>query len=255
MIEKAITKLTPGTGRLYLTGYAQLFDASISQCNTVSWHIWGKKNAKPLIQERRDKFNEIARQLNFQIAAAAKRAGPQVVFVDIDPYVEMCGARFCELGVQEPDYKRKELGYFGLKGPDSDMASTTRNRDDTTALHSRSISAIIPDRLFKTVHPRSNVHRMMADLILWHMEVEKAKYLGLDIPQRPGREICRASGTAWPIEDRSAKNNLAITEEETEMMGQYIDTMDHSEGDDEEDDDEDEGQQDQESDGEADFEF
>jgi hypothetical protein len=191
LLAEAVPKLTPVTGRLYVTGYAQMFGSESTQCDSVNLAFFNAQ--KPLIRERRRKFNELALDLNLAIEAAVKRAGDQVVFVDIDPYFSNCKGRICEEGVIEPDPDRKELLFYEkLRVTDS---VPVRPPKANTTLQPRieqsvPLRVLVPDRILRTLHPRSNGHRIIADAILWHMEVEKAKFLGLTAPPQKRSVSC-----------------------------------------------------------------
>lgn len=179
--------LTPDTGRIYITGYAKMFNADTSQCDVVSWALWGAK--KPLLRNRRRMFNDLANALNAEIESAADRAGPQVVYVDYDAEFGICKGRICEPGVIEPAPGRASLLFYEKDGPP--VALPPPSVSNITLFEDRSIAKLIPDTLMRTCHPRANAHRIIADLILWHMDVEEAKYMGYQLPPRPGPEICQ----------------------------------------------------------------
>jgi hypothetical protein len=213
MLAQAVQKLTPETGRIYLTGYAKMFGTETNECDTVSWALWGAK--KPLIRMRRIKFNALADSLNEVIESSAKRAGHQVVFVNYDREFGMCKGRICEPGVKEPAPTRPGLLFYERGGPPVALPPSLANM--STSLDGRSIplGRLIPDRIMRTCHPRANAHRIIADLILWHMKVEKAKYLGLELPPRPGPQICRLqteSDTAEPITEAQLKPLLKFVD-------------------------------------------
>lgn len=46
----------------------------------------------------------------------------------------------------------------------------------------------------RTLHPRSNGHKIIADIILWHMAVDEERFLGLETPPLPGSETCPLYG-------------------------------------------------------------
>lgn len=185
LIVKAVSKLTPETGRLYITGYAQMFDGETPQCDSVSFAFFNAK--KTLIQERRRILNKLALDLNQVIEDAAKKAGAQVVYVDIDSYFSLCRGRVCEAGVSEPDTGRKATLFYEKfrhvpdSRPDRVIESTSRPRG---------LAHFVSDKVLRTFHPRSNGHRLIADLVLWHMAAERAKREDVEAPPKPGSEIC-----------------------------------------------------------------
>lgn len=189
MLAQAVKKLTPETGRIYITGYAKMFGTETNECDTVSWALWGAK--KPLIRMRRIKFNNLADSLNAVIESSANRAGNQVVFVNYDFEFGMCKGRICEAGVKEPAPTRARLLFYERGGPPVALPPSVANLTTTIRGRAFTLGKLIPDRIMRTCHPRANAHRIIADLILWHMEVEKTKYMGLPVPPRPGEQICR----------------------------------------------------------------
>ena len=88
--------------RRYYTGYAQFFDATTNNCDSVSWHIWLNLFSRQyLTQANRQRMNELVIDVNSKISAAVQRAGDQVAFIDYDDYVGFLGGRYCLPGVNE----------------------------------------------------------------------------------------------------------------------------------------------------------
>ncbi len=82
LLTAAKAKLTPTTGRIYYTAYAQFFGSS-SQCDSVYWNFWPLDPFKQaLTADRRTQMNTLTTNVNNAVQAAVKRAGSQVVYVD-----------------------------------------------------------------------------------------------------------------------------------------------------------------------------
>ena len=126
LITAAKAKLTPTTGRIYYTAYAQFFDQDDTQCNSVKWNFWPDPfgNAQPLDAARRTKLNGLTVDVNNAIQAAVARAGNQVVYVDYDQYYTGFTGRFCESGITEPDPERADLLFFERKTQDPTLLWT-----------------------------------------------------------------------------------------------------------------------------------
>ena len=121
-----------------VTGYARFFDDETEACDDVSLGVWwgggvGGRGPK-LKREVRRRMNELVREVNAKIERAVAVANgrfvrPKVVFVDYDGVFE--GHRFCEEGVNEPDYQRGETWFF-LPGT-VDSGRDEQNETATTA--------------------------------------------------------------------------------------------------------------------------
>ncbi|KAL6885245.1 carbohydrate esterase family 3 protein [Trichoderma longibrachiatum] len=90
------------------TDYARFFAEGMSpDCDRVSWSTWIYKTYNVFQKEQyltavhRERMNALVDAMNFNLAEAVKRAGPQVMFVDYDQYVGRWGGRYCEAGVDE----------------------------------------------------------------------------------------------------------------------------------------------------------
>ena len=231
LLSDAVRKLTPISGRLYVTGYPQMFSSESIQCDDVNLAFFSAK--KPLIRGRRRKFNQLAIDLNKAIEAAVHRAGDQVVFIDIDRYFSGCRGRICEEGVIEPDPDRKELLFYEKLHVRDSLPIVSATRNTTLNLRTQQsqpymaqverFGGWIPDRIMRTLHPRSNGHRLIADVVLWHMEVEKREFLGLEAPAQPRSVSC----PLYDIEDEHDLNRTEIKEEiEGELDSNFEDKLD-----------------------------
>ena len=109
--------------RRYYTGYAQFFDATTNNCDSVSWHIWLNLFSRQyLTQANRQRMNDLVISVNSKISAAVQRAGDQVAFIDYDDYVGFLGGRYCLPGVNEDKGQganRDYLFFYEMKTNDT----------------------------------------------------------------------------------------------------------------------------------------
>jgi hypothetical protein len=242
LLSAALKKITPTTGRIYVTGYAKFFNPDDQQCNSVTWSVWKAAKDKfkqPLDTARRKKLNDLVDATNAKIQAAVENAGSQVVFVNYDPYFTSWGGLYCEPGVIEPDYNRDYLLFYeryttdgtfpfkvkrddptsdpndvvpdgsfegevaswieetltqnpswqsdlqygefeeiqnGTASPNSKLAIGGLGQEDIALLGG--ISWWLPDSVKRVFHPQPNGHAIIANLVLYHMEGERAAQLG-----------------------------------------------------------------------------
>lgn len=104
----AILKQVSNEGfKLYLTGYAEFFNPSTTQCNNVSFNFWEKpENQANLTEALRTSTNGLVDSINDELSKAVDRAneGDQrkpVVFVNYNDAFE--DHRYCDVGLTEPD--------------------------------------------------------------------------------------------------------------------------------------------------------
>ena len=173
------TKLTPDTGRIYITGYAKFFNANTPQCNSVNLSLLGRR---PLDRYHRENYNDLIDLVNGEIKDAAERVGPHVTYVNYDPYFAHCDGRLCEFDVNEPNVNRPKLLFFERGSRD---ASIPDQYSGVVALAKRRLKKIaslfrLPDSDLRVFHPRSTGQRIIADAILAHMEQDKANAMGLE---------------------------------------------------------------------------
>ncbi|KAM0542975.1 hypothetical protein ACHAPJ_012532 [Fusarium lateritium] len=109
VLSAAKYKLAKG-GKIYMTGYARFWDeAMTSECDKVTWAVWKfvkelynyRQETAYLTTPRRKLMNVLVDDINEELAAAAKRAGDDVIFVNYDKYVGEFGGRFCGPGIDE----------------------------------------------------------------------------------------------------------------------------------------------------------
>ncbi|MCJ1415428.1 hypothetical protein MMC32_001760 [Xylographa parallela] len=100
-------------GIIYYSTYAKFFDASTTQCDTVTWAFKSAAGNRPfLTQDLRKKMNDLVDATNKVIQKAISSAGSQVVAVDYDQYFGDLTGKFCEKGVNEPNPKRSLTLFF-----------------------------------------------------------------------------------------------------------------------------------------------
>jgi hypothetical protein len=180
LLRHLSTKVTPHTGRIYITGYAKFFNAETPQCNAVSVALFGTKT---LDYYHRQNYNDLIDLVNWEISLAAQRAGPHVTFVNFDSYFGHCEGRLCESDVFEPRPNRPKLLFFQRGSRDVSLAD--REPDPGLAtLEKRIFGGIanlfrLPDSDVRVFHPRSNGQRIIADAVLAHMQQDKGKATGI----------------------------------------------------------------------------
>ncbi len=115
VIKTAVDKGSKAAGDgfvLFVTGYAQVFNAHTTLCNDASFSYWtkpGGRDTQNLTQELRTQLNSLTTDLNTRIQSIVA-ANPGVVFVNYDAAFE--GHRFCEEGVIEPDNQNPNIWFF-----------------------------------------------------------------------------------------------------------------------------------------------
>ncbi|KAK6840159.1 hypothetical protein PG987_006025 [Apiospora arundinis] len=123
--------------------YSKFFGEEMtSECDKVSWATWIYKTQKAgtffqpesfLTREHRETMNRLVDLVNSKIAAAVKRAGPEVEFVDYDRYVGETEGRFCEPGVDEGSAtsgSRAGLMFFEMNGEDPSGSNPWKRSED-----------------------------------------------------------------------------------------------------------------------------
>ncbi|KAF1959478.1 SGNH hydrolase [Byssothecium circinans] len=100
--------------KVFWTGYAQFFDSSAADCDKV----------------RRKRMNDLVIAVNHAIRAAAKRAGPEFVFVDYDQYFTLTQGRYCEGSTKEPAANRDGLLFFEWDTKNGRTILTRRDADE-----------------------------------------------------------------------------------------------------------------------------
>jgi len=137
-----------------VTGYARFFDAETEGCDDVSLGVWWSgdgvvRHGPKLKRETRRRMNRLVEEVNAKLRRTVEGVnrrfgfGPgfgdgggnggreRVVFVDFDDVFE--GHRFCEQGVEEPDYKREDTWFFlpgGLDGNETTGGGGDGNGSD-----------------------------------------------------------------------------------------------------------------------------
>lgn len=103
-----------------ITGYARFFNAETKPCDDRSFGIWW--HGPKLERRLRQRMNNMVLAVNEKIKRSIENinseyATPKAFFVDYDALFE--GHRFCEKGVDEPDYNRNETWFFLVGGRDN----------------------------------------------------------------------------------------------------------------------------------------
>lgn len=112
-----------------VTGYARFFNDATDECDDMSFGIsW---NGPKLKKDLRMKMNAMVLTVNAKIRKTVELVNSRftkdkVIFVDYDR--EFDGHRFCEEGVQEPDYGRTDTWFFLVGGPDNARNGTRPER-------------------------------------------------------------------------------------------------------------------------------
>lgn len=173
-------KLTPDTGRLYMTGYGNYFDVTTVQCDKVCFAPINWFHRKRLFKIVRKRLTVLVDALNVGLEAATKRAGKQVVFVSWDQDIVDCHGRACEEGVDEPNRGRLELMFFEPWYSSVDTMTQAAHQGkslETELLASSASSArpFLPVWLVKSFHPKPNGHAVIAKRVLGAMEKEAGR--------------------------------------------------------------------------------
>ena len=149
--------------RRYYTGYAQFFDATTNNCDSVSWHVWLNLFTRQyLTQARRQRMNDLVVDMNSKLQAAVQRGGDQVVFVDYDAYVGFLGGRYCLPGVDEDKgnganrdyaffYQMKTADTPFMPANDNPYHDELRKRDNSTEASEGTIDAEIGSWMAETI--------------------------------------------------------------------------------------------------------
>jgi hypothetical protein len=169
LLKSAKSALTPDTGRIYITGYPTPFNDRTEQCNIMSFPF----RERLITQELRELFNELVREANGLIMAAAGRAGHQVIFVDIDSWFFGCGGRICDSGMDVLNKNQGELLIFEERGIDSSISAEAAGPEQT--------DEPLPGQFSRAFHPRSNGHRLIADVIISHMSQDLPEHDNMSV--------------------------------------------------------------------------
>ncbi|KND93383.1 Lipase 1 [Tolypocladium ophioglossoides CBS 100239] len=226
VIAAAKKKLAPD-GMIYYTGYAKFFDTRLGpECDKVSWATWIYKThnifhkEEYLTSAHRKEMHELVDLINSKLEAAVERAGPQVEFVNYDPYVGRYHGRYCEAGVSESSGEsntRKGLMFYELNtldplgsnpwkrsangspsgtfvGDENLFARVTRYLDPDAQLvqehrvekeAQQSSTAVelpnfLPDGYGRVFHPQILLHEIISNLIIYRMTNRRLEQHGYD---------------------------------------------------------------------------
>ncbi|KAI1094705.1 SGNH hydrolase [Rostrohypoxylon terebratum] len=108
-----------------VTGYARFFNELTDECDNMSFGIWW--NGPKLKKDLRINMNAMVLTVNAKVRKTvdlvnSRFTTDKLVFIDYDQ--DFDGHRFCEEGVKEPDYDRKDTWFFLIGGPDNTRNGT-----------------------------------------------------------------------------------------------------------------------------------
>ncbi|MCJ1399547.1 hypothetical protein MMC11_002749 [Xylographa trunciseda] len=113
-------------GTIYYPTYAKFFDATTTQCDSVTWSFKSAIGNRPfLTQDLRKKMNDLVEATNKVIQDVIASAGSQVIAVNYDDYFAQFTGRYCEKGVTEPDPKRSLTLFYEWYTVDPTSPTTT----------------------------------------------------------------------------------------------------------------------------------
>ena len=158
------------TFRLFMTGYAAFFNEDTIQCDGVSFRrcvapaplCWFDVLAV-LSRKRRRNLNRLVTNLNARLAGIVDDFNGEferdvVTFVDYNKAFD--GHRFCEEGVNEPDYDPSRSWFYNVD-----------TKDELSQVEDR-------QRLERVLHPTASGHKMIGKkvliAILEHFELDSA---------------------------------------------------------------------------------
>ena len=127
---RGINAAGPGF-KLFVTGYAQFFNETSTQCDSTCFSYWDPScnNSLKLDQSLRQQLNTLALNLNQKIQDVVKNnAQWDVEYVSYDDQFE--GHRFCEEGNTEPDDNNPNIWFFHLN---TEGNGRTQATDDSFA--------------------------------------------------------------------------------------------------------------------------
>ncbi|KAH6647290.1 SGNH hydrolase-type esterase domain-containing protein [Truncatella angustata] len=155
-----------------VTGYARFFNEQTEECNDMSLGVWWR--GPKLKKELRVRMNAMVQAVNEKIENTVAKINSQfvktkVLFVNYDTNFE--GHRFCEPGVQEPDYQRDDTYFFLVGGPDN-------ARNETQAKQATQSATVPPHSELVDPHTCLEPAQRSGDwgkLALCYMAISKAK--------------------------------------------------------------------------------
>lgn len=175
-----------------VTGYARFFNDQTDECDEMSLGVWWR--GPKLKKELRVRMNAMVQAVNKKLDVTIAKINsqfvePKVLFVEYDK--DFDGHRFCEPGVEEPDYKRDDTYFFLVGGQDN-------ARNETRAKQSVSSATVSP--MSELVNPQTCLEpaRRSGDwglLALCYMAIAKAQNTAL----RPARSDLVAKNSMWYV--------------------------------------------------------
>ncbi|KAI1106885.1 SGNH hydrolase [Jackrogersella minutella] len=175
-----------------VTGYARFFNEVTDECDDMSFGIWW--NGPRLKKDLRINMNAMVLTVNAKIQKTidlvnARFTKDKLIFIDYDK--EFDGHRFCEEGVKEPDYDRRDTWFFLIGGPDN-------ARNETQSNHTSSFETLPPTSVL--VDPSSCLEPAQASgdwgrLALCYMAIAKHQ----DPTLQPARGDLVAQNSMWYV--------------------------------------------------------
>ncbi|KAI9670238.1 MAG: hypothetical protein M1831_006452 [Alyxoria varia] len=101
---------------LHVLGYPRFFNKDSEYCSKTCFQfgVWSCADETKLTKEHREDMNNLVLELNDVIREVVGRASPHergsIQYIDTDPFFE--DHRFCEEGVQEPDYNNPDCWFY-----------------------------------------------------------------------------------------------------------------------------------------------
>ena len=188
VIRTALQKGTERVGKsfkVFVAGYAQFFNETTTQCNDVVFQIGSGTNKQYLTQDRRQKFNQLARGLSDGLNTAVQTVSPafpgQVFYVDIDAAYQT--HRFCDR--EEPNPADPDTWFFNYGSPDEDeeglenflaslasVQAELRQADNSTVYDivgevagNDTVKKVEGAFLFRVFHPKPAGHVVIKDAV------------------------------------------------------------------------------------------
>lgn len=171
--------------RVYVTGYAQFFNAETTQCDTVTFTLPSLKSN--LTQDKRRKMNQLALALNDALRAAVNTFPAQfVTYIDYD--TQYTGHRFCDREEPSPDnpdtwfFHRNTRTDAALQAllnnmtlPDPSMQSDLIAAFDTAAGGGKEKQVAGSD-LYRAFHPTPRGQQAIRDLLIEAINKDRAQF-------------------------------------------------------------------------------
>ncbi|KAI1841341.1 hypothetical protein JX266_012495 [Neoarthrinium moseri] len=175
-----------------VTGYARFFNDQTAECDEMSLGVWWQ--GPKLKRELRVRMNAMVQAVNQKIESTvalinSRFTSAKVLFVDYDKQFD--SHRFCEPGVQEPDYSRNDTWFFLVGGPDNARNNVQGSRFAQAATVPAKSDFLDPDTCLEPA-ARSGDWGVLA---LCYMAMSKAQ----DPTLKPARDEFMAQNSMWYV--------------------------------------------------------